>query len=384
MAKTKVQTQKKQKPQQQKPKNKSSPIPKKGAGSGFTEKPKARMCKVFSNALGSPFHPSTLGCRVPDPYSFPTSVYHVHGNIVMQSTPAGTSAAMFLPTPILSAIDVSRINTGSSAIIDGSGMMQFGASGMITYQATTTAAMAALFGSYRVVSWGIKVTNLQPELSATGRMFAALFPTAATIPCEALLKQSNIDAVNLCPDIVGENALQLGSSQLLAQNTGVQLAVQDLLRGDLMVAGSYTDPTFFRFKNLNPSSLYNSASVFGGETFVTNAGAANAYNGDPVNMSGGVAIALYAEGLPASTKCFNVEFIYHLEGPTQMGVLANTPIASVSAMMPVGTMDVVSEAVASVAGTKSMSWMKGGLNFANELASDPTLSTAIGIAGMLL
>jgi len=135
------------------------------------------LSDCFYKALVDPFAPASLGCQVPDPFPFPTQAFHVHQTTVVGSPTSSSitsGAVAFLPNPVLSMIDLQHLSSLSSSnvSIQSTPMTVYGSTGSTSanaiFGAITPNSLSSVFADYRVVSWGIKVSNLQPELSLLG------------------------------------------------------------------------------------------------------------------------------------------------------------------------------------------------------------------------
>lgn len=329
----------------------------------------------FFRALTDPFAPTSLGCQVPDPFPFPTQTYHVHQTIVFGCQTGVTSGAVaFLPNPLLSTLDLTRINTGSvltasiistpqtpivvSATLPGGGM----------YSATSQPSLNAAFSSYRVVSWGIKISNLQPQLSATGRLIMAYFPVSDTTPTLGDIAIATLPGI--VSPIMGTPPSVLASSVILEAPTGMELTVGDLLKGDLQMSGLYTNLNFFAFKN----TLLSGQPALGfniGDDLAINGGGgvASVQYKDATRMTGGAGIVLYYEGIPAGTQnAFQVEVIYHLEGtPNFASANNNAIVPSTGRKANVGPTNAVEASIAAAGHIKNLvTFVKSGFEFLND------------------
>lgn len=227
-------------------------------------------------------------------------------------------------------------------------MTRFGASGapFSMFKATTVAAMNAVYGSYRTVSWGIKISNLQPELSATGRIIIAMIPIGDSVPSENELTNVSNTAAVLTP-VFGTATTQLGTSGILQLPSAQLFAVQDLLHGDMEVSGMYTNTSFWQFKTTEARGAPYAGHAGGDSVNINTTSLLTVNSGykDVNRMPGGCAIAIFYEGIPASTpNVFQVETIYHLEGSPQISATASTvPVPSGAEKSIVGTTDVVDQ-----------------------------------------
>lgn len=323
----------------------------------------------FASQLAQPFDPSAMGCRVPDPFSFPTATYHLHGNVVLASDVNGCGGLLFMPSPLLSMVDTSKASGGSS-IVTSSSFVDIGAAGTsgLTYGATNSTGLGVVLATQRVVSWGIKITNLQPELSATGRIYVALYPACSNIPGEEMLNNaaSPINATYITSYCINQVPTAVYNSAIENQPSGAQFGVQDLLHGDLQVVGSYTDPTYFKFKDVATMNNYSSTFVYGTEALSGGGTISNVGNSDVHNMTGGVAICVYYEGMPASTtKVLDIEYIYHLEGSVAGASSKTSPVPSNQVASCVGTTVDIEKAMSAAGRNFGLSWIDKGLAFVN-------------------
>jgi len=317
----------------------------------------------FSSALCNPFAPTSIGCRVPDPYSFPTSAFHSRGNTVLKSNASGTTGILCLPNPVFSLIDLGT-SSGSGAAVSSTGMNNFGGTANLTYGATSQANLLTVGNGFRLVSWGVKISNLQPELSAVGKLYYAMVPTASDVPSIGMLG-TPVTASAITAILTGSNASTLYSSLIENLPSGQQLVVQDLLHGDLQLSGQYTDPSFFKFRTLIDTVGYNATTYFGTEVLQSTAGGTivSTNNEQVVNMGGGVGIIIYGDGFPGSINVLDVEYIYHYEVTPYAG--NSSAIASSDSNVLVGSMLEVERGVAEVARTGGASWIDRGMSFLN-------------------
>lgn len=329
----------------------------------------------FFKALTDPFAPSSMGCQVPDPFPFPTNTYHVHQTTVLGSS-AGFSngAVMFCPNPLLSMVDLTFVNSlvGTKKAVQNTPMTAVSAAatapGHGFYQATSQVSLNNVYSTYRVVSWGIKISNLQPQLAATGRLMMAYFPAGDTVP--TLGDISAALTAGIVSPIVGINSLSLESSVILNAPTAVELTVGDFLHGDVQLSGLISSLSFFQFK----STLLAGQSVIGNSigddlTINSGGGVTSVQYKDATRMPGGACIVLYWEGLPAgTTNAFQVETIYHLEGTPNFASTTNNAIMPSTGGKPnVGPTNAVESSISAAGLTKNLfTYIKNGFEFLNE------------------
>jgi hypothetical protein len=345
----------------------------------------------FYNALQDPFHPSSLGCQVPDPFPFPTMTFHVHQTTVLGVPSGATSASVaFMPNPVLSMIDLQHSNglSASNIAVYNTPMTTYNSTvtsaGSAIYGAITPTALNSVYSDYRLVSWGIKISNLQPELSATGRLMVAMIPLGDTIPSYPEL--ANATSINYLTPVFGISNSYLDSSDILELPTGFEVTVGDLLHGDLEISGMYTNTSFWEFKSTITTGQ-EIAAAQSGDSFSTSAANAIAQVGykDLTRCKGGCSIVVYYEGIPTSTtNAFQVETIYHLEGTPNFSYSGNNALVSSSKpTSKVGSTAIVETTMAKASMLSNViTWVNRGANFLND-NKDTIRSIGTAIAAFL-
>jgi len=329
----------------------------------------------FLKALTDPFAPSSLGCKVPDPFPFPTQSYHMHQTSVLGCSTGETSGSvLFLPSPCLSMIDTHHLTTVSTNSVTTSAMTRLSTvSTQINYGmlgASTPSGMNNLLETFRVVSWGVKISNLQPELSATGRIIIGFVPIADATPSYNSLIDTGLVA-NVINPITGIPASVFDSANILQLPTSVEFTVGDFLHGDIELVGMYTNSAFWTFKSPVLNGLSRAGASTGDELVTANSTGTEIFTGykDLTRMVGGVAISLYFEGVPASTSnCFQVETIYHLEGTPVISSTAGTsPVPSNTCSPYTGSTLEVEKGMSAVNSVeKVVKFISRGANFLNK------------------
>jgi len=329
----------------------------------------------FYNALTNPFDPNSMGCQVPDPFPFPTATFHVHQTTVIGNTTGTSGSVAFLPNPVFSMVDLTQINNlvAGSKVVQNTPFNHFGSNtsyaASALYGAVSPTALSSVFSDFRVVSWGIKISNLQPQLSATGRMMIAMIPIGDTIPSYPILSNSGIAGV--VTPVFGMDPQYVATSNILELPTGFEITVGDLLHGDLEVSGMYTNSEFWTFKTsvLDSNPVDN---VIEGDDVALNLGGGTLYSigyKDMTRSKGGAAIVIYYEGMPSATQnCFQVETIYHLEGtPNFSGNANNALISSTNRKTNIGSTNVVEQVMARASKIENtVSWITKGAQFLND------------------
>lgn len=368
----------------------SKPASRSPKASAVVSSAKNSLMNRFSSGLKNPFSAEAQGMRVPDLFSFPTATYHLHGTVVLGGVNSLTGGSvMFLPNPLLSCVDTKMIASASTYVAtDGcinttsmgkyaNNLPYFGAA----IGTSTTNNLSSTLSTYRVVSWGIKISNLLPELSATGRLIVAIAPVGDEIPGLNNLANRTLSNKHGVACITGMSADTHNSSNILNLPSGFELTFGDLTHGDLEIAGTYVSPSYFNFRNSTDTTGYSATYDVGDDLLVNSVGViGSTSNKDPLRMSGGCAILLYWEGVPSTAPCLQVEYIYHLEGNPNLTTTPAAPIASSSLSSLVGNTSIVESALATVAGTKAFQWISKGADFLNKASKNPLVGALATLA----
>lgn len=307
---------------------------------------------AFAKALQNPFSEKSFGVRVPDTYSFPTATHHCRSVTNFVSTSTGRAGAYFMPNPVLTMVDSLPFYSSDASIVSvgSTGMNAFPGASYATrvYAATSLASLAAIYSSYRVVSAGVKITNLLTPLNATGRIFFAQVPVADTVPAYNNIAAYGADA-NLSLDTLGMTRQLLSGSAFINLPTAVEMAATELIGAEVVVCNQIINPSFYDFKST--AAFGSLASYAVGDELVVGSLATVGSVGykDATRSRGGCAIMVWGEGMPASIPCFTVEHIIHLEGtPT----IANTTGLIVPSSLPTsvnGSTAIVEQAIVKLA-----------------------------------
>jgi len=289
-------------------------------------------------------------------------------------SPAASSitsgALLFLPNPIVSTIDLQHAQglTSANYVISSTPQQQLNTSatsgGSSVFGAATMNGLKTVFSSYRVVSWGVKVSNLQAELTATGRVMFAMIPIGDTVPTITTLAIATDSS--FIPAFTGIPLATLASSAILELPTAFELTVGDLLHGDIQASGMYTNSSFWQFKTSLQSGSAGASIFMGDEIDVVAGGVTGVGYKDPTRCEGGCGLVMYFEGIPAATvNAFQVEVIYHLEGSPQLNsAVNNVPVPSQRPKATIGPVDQVERAMITASKPGNIfSWVKAGALF---------------------
>lgn len=282
------------------PKRRSRQIQKRRANPSRISKLSADE-RRYRLALTNPAHIDAQGVRVPDMYPMPTASYRVKG--VQTFTSDSTGTIQFYWTPALSAS--MNILTGTSPL---GGLYQNFVS-TTSYSAVSNSA-PLLAG--RVISMGLRFKNLLNFSSVTGRIRYAPFVSPKYIP-DGIMSATVVPASNAYTFFLN------GTTPNILNMLGAdEITLDELIEDELLLVSRPVDPTGTEFKSY---MLYNTLNatydILGPQPgFVSHATGVIADTDDSElsSFKGLNAWVIEASGLPANTSCFEVEYIYHVEG----------------------------------------------------------------------
>ncbi len=267
---------------------------------------------AFRASLRDPFSKAALDCRIPDEYAVSTATFHIVNSATLTSTASGKGSYMFLPSPCLSFGAIDGTSTYNGFTFSGETKLGY---------ATAPSSVLSLLDDFRVVSWGLRIRNLQPPGTAVGMVEVAQVPCGSHAPAWKMLNTSSFDSSQTLVNVLLNSVTLNGTvfSSLLNLPDSDEYAVQELMANDLLLVGKICAPSYLELKSANTVSKYNAtySQAFDGETYVTATGLLPSDNGmgtDPTQLDGRTAILLNLRGFPASTSSLDVEIIYHIEG----------------------------------------------------------------------
>jgi hypothetical protein len=352
------------------------------------------LASKFSQELRQPFAPSSLGMKVPDQFSFPTTAYHMRSTQLLVTNTTGKACALFCPNPLISCIDLTASAVATTASIVSTGLSPVSCTPYsCVYGANTPATLSAALASYRVAGWGIKINNVQPQLVATGKLIVSIIPCTDTMPGYNTLGGTRFANQDLPAQLTcGVPASAMRSTAVLNLPCVIEVPVVDLLHGDLEVNGSYVSTDFWDFKFTNVAAQVGNGVVIGDTlsadnttTYVTTSMDWK----DCTRMIGGCVISVYVDGwtstLPAGSSLMNIELVYHLEGTTQITTSSGVvPVPSTKMSSIVGSTNTVERAMSTVSGAKAFKWITRTAEFLNDNKSNlRTIGRAAKTVGMM-
>lgn len=312
---------------------------------GVKEDPEVRR---YWLALTDPFHPDAVGARVPDLYSAHTATYTVRASMTVTANSSGSATQFVFPNPVTSVFVQQGASPDFVPITWGDNTVANGARWGVDQN-----ALGAKLDNYRIVGFGIRVTNMSSMTSSQGKFFLGSYPVnstwhtkdftvgGATLATNAGLTR----AATTAPWGVPLDASGNFNSTLLAQYPGTVIrSALEMGEEAYDVASRPVDPRAFEFRTSNDQPD-------GWETV----GASGA-SGDAsyLDMNGFEAVFVSMQGAVPSVSAYDLEIVYHIEGRPYLGGLPAvtgqnqivTPsMSSASPVNPMGFFDAVAAAV---------------------------------------
>lgn len=331
---------------------------KKQKSTAITVPPKARLAVDFAHAIAAPFDPASIGIRVPDIFSFPTATYHVHGVTTLStSSGSGIIGGAFLPNPVVSFIDT-KFDSGSLTCVNSSGMTNIAfattpAGPSPCWSAITPTNLGTVLSSYRVASWGIRIKNLMTPLNATGRLYIAIVPSPQEVPSYYAITKGTIGY--MVNSFIGPGITN--NSSILELPVSQEVSVTEMLSGAIQITPAPVNPVFYNFRSA-AAAMQVGTDVFDGTHVTSPASGATATPAgiSLTSLTGGSTVLVYADGLPLSTNCFEVEYIYHIEG-TPVLSSTNDKLVTASNATSTGSTAIVEAAIQANPATRAINFL---------------------------
>jgi len=352
--------------------------------------PHLRQTTNFAMSIRDPFSPSAVGVHVPDMYSMPTATFHARGACQLTSAATGTLGAVFLPNVVVSAIDTLQDTSNYVCMSANSGALTpIPGTNNTIYGAASIATLANILTSYRVVSWGIKITNLMPPLTCAGKLYVAVIPALQTVPSygnTTLMGNSGNSYAQQC--FLNMNAC---SSRIIDLPICRELTMSELAGGAIELCPGAIDPSFYNFKNVQNIDQINSTQYIGDQVVTTGGtSTVSASVSGESSMAGGCCILIFGEGFITNTPILEVEYVYHLEGTPLVSV---SGLAAGAAIATPGSTNAVEAALALNPPAQSIQYKTPGQQLASQVGgvvraigefADSNLGKAMGTALLAL
>lgn len=218
----------------------------------------------FALSRVNPFLPEVAGVRVPDDYGYPTGTGICRTAVVMSSNSGGYMCSGFTPF-ITSAYQQPLSVTAGTVVWTG---------GTFNNPMPQSGALGNLSSTYRVVSWGLRLSGETSLTNASGHIWVAHVP----------INLSTTFPYYLWPTTEGMiDSLPLSE----------KFSLVELCERPVVVSGRQFDDSAFRFRGQSAEQ--------------------NATGNAVESTDGWSAIVLFGAGLPASLATLNVEIVMHVE-----------------------------------------------------------------------
>jgi hypothetical protein len=301
-----------------------------------------RASKIMSNyksMIMDPFKPSSNGCRLPDPWSFPTETYKLQSFSTLTSVASGSTlgSICFLPHPNISIFDYSLFVNGTSQVTY-SNYSQIASNGIASL--STPTLMAGALNTWRVVGGGIKVCCTMPESVRTGRIYFVPYPLAQ-LPGYNALSSTTFSTTSLALAQLTGGYAAVGSAILEIPGAFV-VTCNELADREIVLRFKPHSEQVCSFKDAKAgvSQVYASGYSESTEIIYGTAGAVTGNECDTAanyDCSGWNGWMVVYEGFPNSNSCLLFEQVLHLEGTPIVSALSSsgaTPLPTHEQTMP--------------------------------------------------
>lgn len=280
--------------------------------------------RTFAAALHDPFSDEAKAARVMDLYAAPTETRMIKTTLVLRSDSNGSGCILMLPNPYLTVIDLGGV--GSILSINQPGGMRAFTPNTFIYGLTSPALLSPEAESFRVVSFGARVSNPQPEATGVGRIYTANVPVGLNgLPSWNELENTTMVYASDLPNLFARAGFPTPSTCASAAIQSLPQATFNTI-GDFIEANmglemtfGITNPSFYEFKTAaaDVNSFTSTRSAGDEIVWTTATGAVVAGSSGfkaPTQSNGACAQILYYEGFPAGiTSALLVELVCHLE-----------------------------------------------------------------------
>ena len=279
-------------------------------------------------ALTDPFHPGAVGARVPDMYAAPTATYTIRASHTVTVNSSGTAGFVGLPNAVCSSYLYNGSSPDFSPILYGDGTSVTSA----RWGASAT-NLAAKLDNYRIVGYGIQVTNLSSMTNTSGKFLMGAYP----IDSNWVSKDFTVGGIGMATDAsytslaFGQNlGIPYGAGSVVAANQWVDYPgtkVRSALEMGENVFGITAKP-------VDPRAFEFIGATDGIDGFDVINGSVRSGNADFLRLCGHEAVFCHLTGGVPSVSSFDVEIIYHIEGRPNVSGASQSSIIVPSTIHP--------------------------------------------------
>jgi len=277
--------------------------------------PNPRVGDPYRYALRDATCIAAAGAKIPGEFSFPSTTERVKGRVTLNTDADGNASYIWVGHPTLTSW-VSDVT-----LVTGQPYTGYTANPNMTY-ATTPDTLNSKFGTFRTVANGIKIKNLQAQLSATGSITVARVPmgifnfgpNALTNSIVTADEMARLCGINLSSGQIPPSIIELPDS--------LELTVSELYAKEVIISNVPTSASAFTWRETSNDSRVTATQSEYDHVFVDNATgvpAANTADREAYcNMAGWTCILIRAEGMTKSTPVLDIMTASHIEGTPQI------------------------------------------------------------------
>jgi hypothetical protein len=277
-------------------------------------------------ALANPFHPDAEGCKVPDLFAAHTQTFKYRLSNTVTVDASGNALVVIFPNPQYSMF-------AANGTLSSGGTFTYGDGTAIATPVSYGFPVPNTMRAWRIVSCGMRVTNLSSMTNAQGKF------TVGTYPIDSFMKAQvfngaagpTVDGATMATDAAASVNVTLnawgiptsGTSPLLAnlvEYPGAQvISALEMAEKEVDVIPRPVDPRAFEFINTD--------SIIGYQT-INSAAVVRAGRADYTKLSGFEAAFVAVQGAVASVSTFDVEVVYHVEASVITNATTGFPTSS--------------------------------------------------------
>lgn len=272
----------------------------------------AKSGQHYFAALTRPFSESAVGAVIPDGHRRLSVPQRFNGTVTCLSNASGVIKLLLTPHP--SYVIVDNVGTGNIT-----GLATYAANANL-YKFADIGTMSSAMNMFRIVSAGFKIRNIIAPLNTTGAITVAPTPLCRQFPGKQIADAKGftvggvIDGVT---DLFGGGQTSIGG-WVLGLPGARRSTLQELMSDELHMVSRPYGPNAMQWKNCDISPFWGSTAAYTASSELdldisTTPWTTYNANSSFQSVQDLEGFILYADGLPASINCLEIDFVIHIE-----------------------------------------------------------------------
>lgn len=283
-----------------------------------TKKPPRAGQSPYKWVLTDPCSPLAAGARVPGTWSFPSTTCKLKSRVELAPDINGNFSYCFIGHPTLWSWTNNTSTVASSSFPRYAGCDNFDFGCDTTY-------LQNKFSTFRSVGNGIRIMNMQPALSAKGRITIARVPMGKTGFGPNMLNSLDVAPSQQLSRLCGISAVATGGAipmSIIELPESAEYTVSELLEKEIVMANIPTSPNAFKWSETSDSSqIINQFYEFENVAVDSTTGLPNGSTADRDAFAecteGWTCLLIRGEGFPTDPSVvLSLSTTSHLEGTT--------------------------------------------------------------------